>query len=57
MADAGSADNLVEFENIDSWNRYQMIEKGGWDKMPGQVESGYGVARACAGGIELLIKK
>jgi hypothetical protein len=57
MADSGNADNLVEFNNIDSWKRYEFVEKGGWDKMPGQEKAGYGVARACAGGIELLMNK
>ena len=57
MADSGNADNLVEFEKIDSWKRHELVAKGDWDKMPGQAEAGYGVARACAAGIELLLKK
>jgi hypothetical protein len=48
---------LNEFEAIDSWNRDEFIQKGGWDKIPGQEKDGYYVARACAEGIELLIKK
>ena len=35
----------------------QVIKKGGWDQMPGQAKAGYAVARACADGLELLIKK
>jgi hypothetical protein len=57
MMDSGNADNLVEFEKLDSWKRHELVAKGGWDKMPGQEEAGSGVARACAGGIEQLLKK
>ena len=32
------------------------IEKGGWDIMPGQEKADYGVSRACADGVGLLIK-
>jgi hypothetical protein len=48
---------LKEFEKVSSWERATFIEKGGWDKMPGQEKAGYAVARACSDGIELLIKK
>ncbi len=48
---------LQEFGKVDSWQRAEVIEKGGWDKMPGQEKAGYAVARACADGLELLIKK
>jgi CspA family cold shock protein len=48
---------LKEFEGIDSYKRYEFIEKGGWDKMPGQKEASNGVARACVDGLEVLIKK
>jgi len=50
-------EKLKEFEAIDSWKRSEFIEKGGWDKMPGQKEAGYAVAQACAYGIEVLVKK
>jgi hypothetical protein len=39
------------------YKRSEFIEKGGWDKMPGQKEADYGVARACADGIELGTKE
>ena len=48
---------LQEFEKVSTWTRAEFIEKGGWDKMPGQEKSGPTVARACADGLELLIKK
>ena len=47
---------LKELSEIGSWQRAEAIEKGGWDKMPGQEKAGYAVARACADGLELLIK-
>jgi hypothetical protein len=33
------------------------IEKGGWDKMPGQEKADGTVASACAEGLKLLIEK
>jgi hypothetical protein len=50
-------EKLKELGELDSWKRAELIEKGGWDKMPGQEKAGYAVARACADGLELLIKK
>ena len=50
-------EQLKEIEKISTWQRGEFIEKGGWDKMPGQKEADYGVAQACADGIELLAKK
>ncbi len=50
-------EKLKEIGAIDSWKRGEFIEKGGWDKMPGQEKAGYSVARACAEGIEVLVKK
>ena len=50
-------EKLNELEKIDSWKRAEFIEKGGWDKMPGQEKADYAVSRACADGLELLIKK
>ena len=50
-------EQLKEIEKLSTWDRDKFIEKGGWDKMPGQKEADYGVARACADGIELLVKK
>jgi hypothetical protein len=50
-------EQLKEIEKVSTWQKDEFIEKGGWDKMPGQKEADYGVARACADGIELLTKK
>ena len=46
-----------EFEGTESSKRWEFIEKGGWDKMPGQKDAGSGVAGACIAGLEVLIKK
>ena len=50
-------EKLKELGEIDSWKRSEFIEKGGWDKMPGQEKAGSSVAEACAKGLEVLIKK
>jgi hypothetical protein len=50
-------EKLKELGELDSWKRPEFIEKGGWDKMPGQKKADYAVSRACADGLELLIKK
>jgi len=57
MKNPNHVEKLAEFEKISSWEKYKFIEKGGWDKMPGQKEADYGVARACSDGVELLVKK
>ena len=48
---------LKAFEDASNWTRPEFIEKGGWDRMPGQEKASEGVARACADGVALLIKK
>jgi hypothetical protein len=48
---------LKALEEVSSWQRAEAIEKGGWDKMPGQDKADYAVARGCADGLELLMKK
>ena len=57
MKEPNHEENLKELGKIDSWKRAEFIEKGGWDKMPGQEKTDYAVCRACADGLELLIKK
>jgi hypothetical protein len=48
---------LKAFEETDSWKRSELIEKGGWDKMPGQAEANGAVAEACAKGIAILASR
>jgi len=55
--DPNYEEKLKEFGELDSWKQAEFLEKGGWDKMPGQKQADYGVARACTDGVELLIKK
>lgn len=50
-------EQLQELQKLDSYKRHEFIAKGGWDKMPGQKEAGPSVARACAEGLDALIKK
>jgi hypothetical protein len=50
-------DKLWEFEKVTTYMRDDYIEKGGWDKMPGQEKADPAVTQACVDGIELLIKK
>ena len=57
MKDPNHEAKLKELEGMESWNKSEFIEKGGWDKMPGQKEAGYSVSRACVAGIDVLIKK
>ncbi|MGD8389407.1 MAG: hypothetical protein PVG49_19835 [Desulfobacteraceae bacterium] len=57
MKDPNHEENLKEFGELDSWKRSDFIEKGGWDKMPGQEAATNDVARACADGLVPLLKK
>jgi len=57
MKEPNHEEKLQELGKVSSWERAKFIEKGGWDKMPGQEKSDYAVSRACADGLELLIKK
>ena len=57
VMEADSQGKMKEFEAIDSYKRSEFIEMGGWDKMPGQKEAGFGVSSACVSGIEALVKK
>ena len=57
MKDPNHGEKLKEFEKVDYWKRDEFIQKGGWDKMPGQEKADYAVSQACADGLELLIKK
>ena len=56
MKDPNAQAHLQEFGNINSYQRGPFIEKGGWHKMPGEDTGTYAVARACADGLEVLMK-
>ena len=51
------AEQLKAFQETDSWKRREFVEKGGWDKMPGEEAARGYVSRACADGVEVLIEK
>ena len=57
MKQPNHEEKLKELGKIDSWKRYEFVEKGGWDKMPGQKKASYDVSRACVDGLDLLIQK
>jgi len=57
MKAPNSQEQLQAFEKLVPYQRRPFIEKGGWDKMPGEERAGYAVARACADGLEVLMKK
>ncbi len=57
MKQPNHEEKLKELGAIDSWKRSEFIEKGGWDKMPGQEKAASSVAQACARGLEVLVKK
>ena len=57
IAQPNHEEKLKELAELSSWKRAEFIEKGGWDKMPGQKDADYNVSRACADGLELLAKK
>ena len=50
------AARLKDFVGTESYQRSDFIEKGGWDKMPGQDKATWGVSSACVTGLEVLIK-
>jgi hypothetical protein len=57
MKDPNHEEQLQEFGKINTYQRSTFIEKGGWDKMPGEDRASWGVTRACADGLDVLLKK
>jgi hypothetical protein len=48
---------IKELKAINSWERSAFIEKGGWDRMPGEEKASDTVARPCADGLGPLLDK
>jgi hypothetical protein len=57
MKQPNPQEKLQEFEKVYSFDRTNAITKGGWDKMPGEEQGNFAVARACADGLDVLMKK
>ena len=57
MKDPNAQEHLQAVGKLSSYQRSTFIEKGGWDKMPGEEQAGYAVARACADGLDVLMKQ
>jgi hypothetical protein len=57
MKDPNNKAKTAEFAKISSNDRSDFIEKGGWDRMPGQEKGTWGVARACVTGLEGTLPK
>jgi hypothetical protein len=57
MKDPNHQEQLQALEKVSTYQRSTFIEQGGWDKMPGEERAGSTVARACADGLEVLMKK
>ena len=57
MKQPNHEEKLKELAELSTWKRPEFIEKEGWDKMPGQEKASFYVSRACADGLELLIKE
>jgi hypothetical protein len=57
MKEPTHVEKLKEFEKLSSYEKVSFIEKGGWANMPGGEKAGLFACRACADGLELLIKK
>jgi hypothetical protein len=57
MKQPNAQEKLNELKAINSWERATFIEKGGWDKMPGEETASFTVSRACADGLDVLMEK
>ena len=57
MKEPNHQEKLQELEKVSSYQRSTFIEKGGWDKMPGEEKADWRVARACADGLDVLMKQ
>jgi len=56
IKDPNYKENLKKLTAVDSYDRSTFIEKGGWDKMPGEQQASSTVGQACADGLEYLTK-
>lgn len=57
MKDPNHQARFEELAGVSSWERVPLIEKHGWDRMPGEENASAAVSRACADGLEVLLSK
>lgn len=57
MNEPNYQERFDDLQKMNAWDRFQAIETGGWDKMPGQQNAVHSVSRACVDGLEHLLKK
>ena len=50
-------ERLKALKATNAWERSAVIEKGGWDRMPGEEKAVASVGRACADGLDSLLEK
>jgi hypothetical protein len=55
MKDPNHQEHLQAFGKLTPYQRATFIEKGGWDKMPGEDTASATVTRACARGLDVLM--
>jgi len=55
--DPNRQQRLKELKAVSTWERAAFIEKGGWNRMPGEDRANDSVARICAEGVGALIEK
>ena len=48
---------VKEFQATDGYRRTEFVEKGGWDRMPGQEKAAWGVSDTCASNIAAMLKQ
>ncbi len=56
MRGADHQARIKEFQQMESYKRSEFIEKGGWDRMPGQETAVWGVAAACVARLDAPVK-
>ena len=47
---------MKEFQAAETYKKSELVEKSGWDKMPGQESASWGVTGACVAGLEAAVK-
>src|SRR4029453_1288279 len=57
MQQPNPQEKLQALEKVYSYDRANIIKKEGGDKRPGEEQGNFSVARACADGLEVLMKK